>query len=619
MLSELFPFFFVGSLVFSLASAFWGPRRIAMSWVAWFCLIFAVGVAAAVVSEGSGRSWGFPFLSLGTPWRELGVGLALDAAGVASALILAGVFGVIFLIEPAATRSEERVGVRQAAVVLSMSSVTLAWFSDGLWGLLLAQLLAALPGWNILRAAGSGAPSARAELATAYSRERAIGWILSALGFSALAAEGVGLVWDSGGGLSASSATLGLVLLVSGALLQLRVFPALGWAASAAQVEPLTALLVATAPAWVAFATLYRLQPDLVASGLVPLLAVPALAFAALTAWFSISSRAASSKIIGLSGAASAVALSVLLLSGRAQGAAAFFCFELISWATVLAVGARDTGGGASSLVHRGVAVALTLGWLGGAGFSPGSVLSDALFGAGQPWEAAVLAIAWLLLGVAALGVLSSPQRYAEGTPPRRRVWWLSSSAALQLAASSLIWSGTFYGGFAEGGAEALGPAVALSVFGGETTHSTDAVIMVHLIWTAALLTLTAFGADRRLASAEAFRWGVAGEGFHIRTGIGRLMDRLCAIQPGVAAMGRQPWAVFMLNMPKTLLLKLARAVSASDRWTREKIELSARILVDAPGKALQLMQSGSVQHYILFAVGFTLALLVHFWSRLPG
>jgi hypothetical protein len=59
--------------------------------------------------------------------------------------------------------------------------------------------------------------------------------------------------------------------------------------------------------------------------------------------------------------------------------------------------------------------------------------------------------------------------------------------------------------------------------------------------------------------------------------------------------------------------------VSSLDHGVRERLDHVLRILVDAPAKAVQLMHSGAMQLYLLFAVGFSLALLLHFWGRIQA
>ena len=60
-------------------------------------------------------------------------------------------------------------------------------------------------------------------------------------------------------------------------------------------------------------------------------------------------------------------------------------------------------------------------------------------------------------------------------------------------------------------------------------------------------------------------------------------------------------------------------SVASMDRWTRGRMDALTRAGVDIPAKALQLLVGGSVQTYLLFTIGFTLALLLHFWNHING
>ncbi len=622
MLSELFPAVFFSFVALAMASALSGRFRPLVTWTAWACFMFSMVMSMLILAEGGDGAWSMSFLSLGTPWRELQAGLSLNAAGVAAAVLLGAVLGYVFLIEPATSGRKGVADSRAGAAALGVAAVSIAWFADGLWGILLGQVLAALPGWTILRAS-PGEAAQTATLTTAFSRERALGWVFSALGFSALAAAGVGLGWNASEGFSAGSAPMGLGLLFVGAILQLRLFPALGWAprlSASHDVQPSALALASSPPAWAAFALLYRMQPDLASSGLAPFLVVPTLLVSALTAWFSLSSTAPAARVHGLAGAAAGISVALLLLSGGTEGATAFLGFELLGWATVLILGSKTVGEKGFEWfekVHRG---ALVLAWAGGAGFFSGTVLFGALSTTERPWEGALLALAWCMMALAAIGLVARPQTGGGAVGDASgRSWNLISSAVLAALSSSLLWSGSFHGAFAPDSLQAIGPAVALEIFSGPAPSGSTTLGLVHWAWTLVLLLVCVFRLPARIAESSALRWGVAGEGFRLAEFSGRAVDRLCRAYFIVAGLAKKRLATRAAAAPEAWLATFSARVSSLDHGVRERLDHVLRILVDAPAKAVQLMHSGAMQLYLLFAVGFSLALLLHFWGRIQA
>jgi hypothetical protein len=77
----------------------------------------------------------------------------------------------------------------------------------------------------------------------------------------------------------------------------------------------------------------------------------------------------------------------------------------------------------------------------------------------------------------------------------------------------------------------------------------------------------------------------------------------------------REPLSV----LPGLWLRQLSFAVGQVDRKLVTLLDRVARESVEIPAKALQLIQSGSVQLYLLFTVGFTIAMLLHFWSHMKS
>jgi hypothetical protein len=135
--------------------------------------------------------------------------------------------------------------------------------------------------------------------------------------------------------------------------------------------------------------------------------------------------------------------------------------------------------------------------------------------------------------------------------------------------------------------------------------------------WMLALVILVAAGVPESLAKMQLRFLSIPADGY----GLSRLMGGVLAF--GVAAVDRVT-AVHRDFIARRLFRVALRGfswacatVARADRWVLERLDRLIRGLVEVPAKGLQLMQSGSIQFYILFTVGFTLAMLLHFMSQL--
>jgi len=135
--------------------------------------------------------------------------------------------------------------------------------------------------------------------------------------------------------------------------------------------------------------------------------------------------------------------------------------------------------------------------------------------------------------------------------------------------------------------------------------------------WMLALVVLVAAGTPDSLAKRQLRFLSVPAEGY----GLSRLMEGVLSfavtVVERVTALHREFVARRLFQVCLRGFSWGSAAIARVDRWILDRLDRVMRELVEVPAKGLQLMQSGSIQFYILFTVGFTLALLLHFISQL--
>lgn len=637
MAAEIFPWIYVCSLAFALVSAVvtsrhgqaFGLFRTVAPWVAWVFFMIAQVMGAIALSEGPGNSWGLALFPLGSSATEIRVGIALSSAGLAATVIVGLVLGYLFLVEPVfapSTKGPQKSPFRglawaPGAATLSMAAVSLGWLSDGLWGIALGQVLALASGWVLLQSAGvSGSDGA--EMSTSFMRERIAGVCLTLLGLSVFLASGqASLLWSESGGFSAERAPLGIVLVFLGSLLQMGVFPGLGWSTLAGEkfgAGPAALQLVSSPSAWVAFALLYRMRIDVDSSQLGGWLVAPTLLFAAITAWFSVSSVQLRTKLLGLSGASTGVSAALVVMAGGVIGAASFFSFQILLWATAAVLRGRESEDRTFDSMDRVLRAILMLAWSGGVGFVSGSVATSALSIADRGTDLVILALAWLMMAFAAQTLLAAPSQRPSAKESRiPPLWRLIPAAVLLIFCLSIFWVGDFQGGFVAAQEQAIGPAWAPQFFGGVNTIATQTAQLIVWAWMVALAVLILLGVPEKILKSGALSWGVAAEGYRLRAIVAFCLDQGVR---SVEWLNKRLWigaVARALEIQNRALSGASRNTVLFDEWLVSRIERFTQLLVEVPAKALQLLQGGSMQTYLLFTVGFVLLLLVHFWGHI--
>jgi hypothetical protein len=254
--------------------------------------------------------------------------------------------------------------------------------------------------------------------------------------------------------------------------------------------------------------------------------------------------------------------------------------------------------------------VLLILGWSGGGIFFSGAVIGGAAATHPGVLDTAFLALAWLMLALASQVLLAGDVARAdsaEGSQERPTAWGHSAGAVLLLFSLSPAWTGAIVGG----------PALASQLFGSGFPEPGQAESLLVWGWTVVLGLMVLLRLPEKLRSSGVLRWEAAGEGFRLHHGVASLIEGVGRIRQAVEKFRSGAFFARVIAAPSRALARLSMATAAADRLARELIDRVARGLVEAPAKGLQLMHSGSMQAYLLFTVGFALALLLHFLGHI--
>jgi len=427
---------------------------------------------------------------------------------------------------------------------------------------------------------------------------------------------------------------VGELLLLLGALFQAGVFPAASWVVAVAPrfgLSPARALLATQPGVWTAFIVVLQLNSGLELAGLSAGLVTPLLVLAALTAWASLSSQSKTGALISLGASATSISFALLLLpkdagppAGALLGGSAFMGFMLLLWATGLVLSERVSS--ANVGLTRAIRVALMFAWAGVPGFMTGSVLMGALLTLGQAIDGAAFVVAWLMMTAAALsllapGVVSEKNKSKEDASaqgPLRS----AMAGALVLCSFSLLWTGAPFGAFAADLAQAQGPAFSLWLFGPAQAislgdGSPQLVQMVSWAWAVLVVGLLFANVPEKIVRTQGLRWVAAERGFGVWSGVERAVAALISVTHRANAFLSSRAVKETGEKLRAQVRQLIIGTAQGDTFFRSALDRSLRLVIEVPAKALQLLVGGSVQVYLLFSLGFVLALLLHFWGSL--
>jgi hypothetical protein len=632
MAQHLFPWVFLFSSVLALICGVQpvvtpDAGRTMRSVFAIFSAIGFVAMAAVAMwtvgENPGGASWGVEFFSVSQTVTAR-MGLDVSPVGVLACWLVAVLYGYVFFLEP--VFGTFGLGVTIPSALLGISAIVLGWFSSSIWTALVAQALATLSGWLVLSTlAGSCSEVSRsyAAIAISYIRERGIGIALVVLGAGACAASGSAMDWAQTS--SGRIPELGALLIVLGALLQMQLFPTLNWQMRTTGPCALPAtiqLLVGNPSAWTSFALLYRmvsagaLQGDsalVLALALVLLTAVSALGKAHVQSAFGITASA----IAGVSGA-------VLLGAGPRAGGTAFFISQVCLWALALFL-RRSSKSSVSAGALRVVGGVLVLALFGGPGFATSGLFLRLLESSEGVVLQAMAVACWGILALATMRVMaSSAGAVSESiletlaiTEKASPGWRILPMAVASLLSLAVLWNGDVTGPMSAIEGSTLGPNWSFQIFGAGPGSIESSLQTAIWVWMLVLGVLVAAGVPEALAKAKMKLLAVPAEGYRLAKAMDSILSLGVVAAEWTKSSYREVVAPVVFDAPVRAFTRACANIARADRWVLDRLDRIVREIVEVPAKGLQLLQSGSVQFYLLFTVGFTLAMLLHFISQL--
>jgi hypothetical protein len=583
-----------------------------------------VGVAMWTLGESpDGAAWSVDFFSLdGTLAARLGLEVSL--VGILACWLVAVLYGYVFFLEP--MFGTPGLGVSVPAALLGIFSIALGWFSSSVWTSLVAQALATLSGWLVLSTlAGHRSEISRsyADIAVGFIRERSIGIALVVLGAGACASGGVPMDWQQiAPGRIPEAGTL---LIVLGALLQMQLFPTLGWQTRTAGQCALPAtiqLLVGNPSAWTSFALLYRLvnmgaihgdAALAIALPLVLLTSISALGMSHVQSAFGITASA----IAGMNSA-------VLLGAGARAGGTAFIVSQVCLWALALFL-RRSSRASISTGMVRTIGGVMVLVLFGGPGFASSGLFLRLLESSEVLAYQAMAATGWSILALATMKVIASntapvSESVSEGLAISDKAspsWRISPMVIGALLSLAVLWNGDVTGPMSAGEGSSIGPNWSFQLFGAGP-GSTDSSLQTALwAWMLVLVVLVAAGVPEALARAKMKFLAVPAEGYRLSKAMGSILSFGVTTVEWTRSAYREFATPVLVQAPSRGFSWGCANIARADRWLVDRLDRMVREIVEVPAKGLQLLQSGSVQFYLLFTVGFTLAMLLHFISHL--
>lgn len=593
------------------------------------CMISAIRFSEhGFAPETWGRGWIWPHDEVGA----ITVGVLSDALGVAVA-ILAALVAALGLFGSGGPGHAPRAGRSYAALGLGAGGVALAWFALTPWLALTGTAITLLAGFLALGRQWDS--PGEAQIATRFGYERSWGLLLSLFGLYVLAGEHAPLrllrtvgAWSTP---ATTSVYLGAGLLFFGAFVQLQPFPFLGWIMKPSETPSPARITVSQVfSAWAVFALLVRLEPQFREEGLFPDLGWLGLVSSALAAlaglmssqwrlslgaWLSAGFSLA---VAALAFGGPSVAFSIAIGSGLSAGALAAFGEAIESGGIISPAGKQR-----ASWAKVGCALAAASG-SGFAGFlSAGGLVRTGSLVWSQPGLVGVSAV--VLFVFVFLGWKVAWQAIALRVSTQAS--WIAILAPYGLVVLSLgvIWSGTLSGGVIPGDPDRVFHSL-LSLFfgpGGETWgDETASAPASGLYWTVQLLAAGAAlitvgrkpdfwpGVSRRLPRFSVF----VASGYGVDALFQRaLLGLTWTGNFGVRFFDRSRWGRWLFGLLSQGAHRGAAFVATADLKLSRGLGEAVRSWVEAPAKALQLIQNGDVQWYLFFAVGSGVAILAYF------
>ena len=630
--------FFCGVIVFAVGKTLPGKG----SWLIWAGLVIlltCMGLDAGVFmkQEIEIKSWKTGWIGDRESLGAITVGVLQDPLGLTMG-VLATFVSIANLISQNSFLRQLRSEQIYAAIAISTAGVALSWISLTPW-LGFVGLLATMLGGFI--ALGSHATShADSTLAARFLWERSSGLLLALFGTCILASARHALFLNQPGTWAAPDGDLvstwvGSCLLVSGVFFQIQPFPLLGWSVSDSEISlPIRTLLNQIFPIWAAFPILFRLEPHFRTLGLFPGIGWLVLIACVLTILCGLFQKHLRLGLGVWLNSGFCLSFAFLILSGPLSALALLIGTSLsgLCLAMVVSRDQDENGSEAKSETsdRNRVIVAQVLTFLGTAG-------GAGMFG----FVSATGGIRWIVEGLSLPGELPLffitfslfvllRWKLTWEAMRNKKLWNQSYFELLSLFLVVLFslgftWTGTLSGGIFPDRSDAFLPSLFALFFGKhsmEFAPSVDYIYASSVYWGALFLgVMTAYWTSgRRDDQWQKIKIAVPKTTRFIAGGyqVDRVMTQ---VGQGLSWLGNQMttyldhrlWRILVPTHLSRVGSQFSTMVTTVDSYIVAGLNELMRKGIEVPAKILQLIQSGDLRWYLVFALGSGFALLSHF------
>ncbi|MBC7691263.1 MAG: hypothetical protein H7222_05795 [Methylotenera sp.] len=601
--------------------------------------------AWVILSWGTDHQWLVGWIWPKNEAISLQIGIWSDVLGSTLTFVGALLAGILLLSRRSAGDAPQRVERQYSASALSVSGLAFCWYALTPWLVFVGLGITLLGG--VISLAASWDQDADAGIVASFIKERVASLTLMVIGASALASMGVPLqfahletvkAWDFSSGLEVQA--LGAGLLVFGWVLFVLPFPFLTYLARPSSVLPASRLTFAQLlPSWGAFAILFRLYPQLQATGVLPYFGWLALAASVLSSFMGFLQKDWKLALNCWLSSAFGFSAASLLFCGPTAAFACLICTGLA--ACMLAQSGCTLEDGKSSSetpkastvngnskatwakVSAFFAAAVGTGMIGFAScFGFIQTLGRSLYDVGL---AVGFGIVLFLLSALIFRLALQQTQLSRSTPAS----WFSvlSPYLLLIPGVGILWNGSISGGALPAGVD---------------------LVQVMTIWdlpaylNPKLITLDENG----FLTASWIHWwvlviaGLAAYWFSVgkRDAVVSITERFPKFSSFVAhgygmdlvltrtfagihwvgnmletAINDRFWNRFVPRVSKATTEFVGKTSASLDEAITVRITSGVRHFVDVPAKLLQLIHNGDVQWYLFFAIASGIAVLIHF------
>jgi hypothetical protein len=626
-------------LAIGVAVCTWGRKTPGKgSWLVWagiLILLAGIGLDSGILlqEEFKTKIWMSGWIGARGDVGAITVGVFQDAFAL-SISVLTAIIASTFLVSSASLLKESNPERAYAGAAISIAGVALAWNSLTPWLAFAGLTLSVLGG--VIATGSRWDSNVEANITARFVWERSAGFLIAFFGACILATSRSALLLNKPDILAVQDGNLhstwiGSGLLVAGLFIQMQPFPFVSWAVARSEVShPVRVLLNQIFPAWAAFPLLIRLAPQFQSLGLFPgfgwvaLLSAVLIIFSGLfqkhwrlglSAWLA-AGFSLSCAFLAFSGAPAAlgmllgVSLSALCLSSSGV-ALEGECTQSVThkkralWVKIAAFLAAAAGTGFIGFVSGTGA----LRWIYQALNNPGIVASF-LF----------VYFLFVILGWKQLWSVVRLQKASDAS-------WLAvlSLYVLIILSLGVIWTGTITGEILMGSPDRVFNSFFNEFFGAkvwEFANAEDYISASGLYWGTLLFGLfTAYWMSGRKEDLWATLAGVMPRSSRfLAQGYG--VDGLIAhFGKGLIASGKfaeklvdqKIWTEWIPRGLFVAIKTVSDSVTRIDSRLTGIWDVGLKKTVEVPAKALQLVQTGDLRWYLLFALGTGFALLSHF------